>query len=199
MKIGLLENPDVPGPIKNIHKIYPSYGKNFHNMLGAIKESVKSYGLCHGDIHYTYAKFKMKNSPYLLFLLDTKDHIVGFACISFMFPNLMRLEVICSLPETSGIGTKLLRDVERIAALAHVNKIIVKSIRSAVGFYVKRGFTEEHNIKLPTANVKKDDNIPKYMLLSKEAGQHQTRKRRQIRSRRTLRASPKQGTKSSDL
>jgi N-acetylglutamate synthase-like GNAT family acetyltransferase len=192
MRIGLLENPEVPGPLPDIQKVYHALGKDFEELTEQIKKSVKRGILCHGDVHHKYVRFKIKRSPYLLFLLDTKGALLGFAAISFMFPKVIRLEVICSKPNTKGVGTMLIAAVERIAALAGAPKIIVKSLQSAIGFYIKLGFTQETEIKLPMSDVEKEYGRVKYMVLSKKVGRHTRRRQRpHIRSRRTLRASQK--------
>lgn len=192
MHLGLLENPEVPGPLQNINKLYPNYNKDFEEFAKQIKKSVKRGLLCHGDIHFKYVKFKIRRSPYLLFLLDSKDKILGFAVISFMFPKLIRLEVICSLPDVTGVGSKLINAVEHIAAYAGAPKIIVKALQSATGFYYKMGFTEENEIKLSMSDVEKEYGRIKYMVLSKKVGRKDsTRRKSHMRSKRTFKASQK--------
>jgi hypothetical protein len=192
MRVGLLENPEVPGPLTNISKLYPTMGKNFGVLSKQIKKSVKRGLLCHGDVHYKYVKYKIKRSPYLLFLLDEKDALVGFAVISFMFPKVVRLEVICSKTNTKGVGSVLIAAVERIAVFAQAPKIIVKALRSAIGFYIRMGFGQETEIKLPMSDMEKEYALAKYMVLSKKVpGRKGTRRRSQIRSRRTFKASQK--------
>lgn len=196
MRVGLLENPEVPGPLSNINKLYPTMGKDFEVFADRIKKSVKRGNLCHGDVHYKYVKYKIMRSPYLLFLLDNKGAVLGFAAISFMFPKIIRIEVICSIPDAIGVGSTLIAAIERIAAFARAQKILVKSLQSAVGFYIKLGFTEEHIIKLPLSDVEKEYGRVKYMLLSKKVAikkEYRSTKRHhpQIRSRRTFRASQK--------
>lgn len=192
MKIGLLENPEVPGPLQNIHKLFHNYGKDFERLTKQIKTSVKRGHLCHGDVHYKYVKYKINRSPYLLFLLDSKDKVVGFASISFMFPKIIRLEVICSVPNINGVGSALIAAVERIARMAGAPKIIVKALQSAIGFYIKVGFTQETEIKLPMSEEEVKYGRVKYMVLSKKVGRSETRRRpHHIRSRRTFKASQK--------
>lgn len=211
MPIGLVVNPDaaVDKPFAGIEEVYPNLDKEYDKLRKKIRKSAKKKsGLCHGFVNYVYISQKIKKNPYLLFSLDDEGELDGFALISKFDDGTIRVYLLCSLPGTRGIGSKLHKAIEQIAAFVGVRKLVVKSLPNSMSFYEHLGYSLDLDVPFEDTEpededveVDEDDEFPEiaYVPMSKllvpivEAGQGAGKKggsrtiRRKRRQTRKLR------------
>ena len=149
MPIGLVVNPDaaVPKPFAEIMQLYPVLNTEFRTLQKKIKKSAKrESGLCHGLVNPKYVSYTIQKHPYLLFSLDDEGELDGFAAISKFDDNTISVYLLCSHPRSHGIGSKLHKEIEKIAASVGINKLVLKSLPESMGFYEKLGYVLDYDV-----------------------------------------------------
>jgi ribosomal protein S18 acetylase RimI-like enzyme len=128
-------------------------------------EDVNPYNSYKNVTDYIYriinnAEFLCKGLPpdYILQSFDNVDAVViigssmnilpngnifGFALITFEGNHTMYIDVICSHIGIKGAGDILINEIEYIARKLLMTEIYLESVKSAISFYEKYGFTKQ--------------------------------------------------------
>ncbi len=148
MSVYLLRNPHSTAPEVASHPPFRSTYRRTRRSI--VKDTVN---LCRGALNDVYVRLALRKSDYLLVAVD-EGKTVGFAVLSFFGPRTLRVNVLCS--SMPGIGSKLMRAVDKFAAKAGVEKLVLKALPSAATFYERMGFGLNLNAGLPNTNVEED-------------------------------------------
>ena len=132
-----------------------NYSTKYETIKNLIRNSFSSHFLCEGiDRHYI--DDKMEHSDCIVIFNDNSDILYGFIILSFS-SEYVKIELICSNKtiKVKGIGSNMIQFVEEIAETLDLEFVHLDSVTNSVGFYMKKGYTCDHEICPMVKKMKK--------------------------------------------
>jgi hypothetical protein len=108
------------------------------NIIDNVSDTDK---FCDG-INDAYIEQSIIDSDAVLVIETTRDKILyGFATLKFIISkNTLYIDLICTNTDVKGVGTHILKLIDEICKITSINNITLKSVTSAVTFYLKNNF-----------------------------------------------------------
>ena len=106
----------------------------------ALARATKLDGGCQG-VGRPFVKHSIDTCDFFLYYVSIRGEVVyGFATVRAMDEEDWEIHLMCANKRYSGIGTKLIDAVIRIARHNKILRVVVRSVPTATEFYTKRGF-----------------------------------------------------------
>jgi ribosomal protein S18 acetylase RimI-like enzyme len=125
---------------------------SYNNIRDYIDRIINKTGfLCKG-LNPEYISDSFENVDAVVIISDSPNilpngNIFGFALINFdETTNSIYIDVICSHTALQGVGDILINEVQHISKKLLMTYIYLTSVKSAISFYEKYGFTKQEEI-----------------------------------------------------
>jgi hypothetical protein len=132
-----------------------------------------------GGINDGYVKQSIADSDAILVVETTRNKVLyGFVTLNFVnSTNTLYIDLICTNTDIKGVGKHILKLIDEICEITGINNITLKSITSAVTFYLKHNFVCEGQC-----------NLKKTLIFEKGKGNNNNKRKttkRKIKKRKT--------------
>lgn len=93
---------------------------------------------------------RLVDSPGIVIVAESESRIVGVAKASFRLFRIQLIEAVFTHPDFvgRGVGTALVAELERMAKLRNVSKVIVYAAVAATGFYQKLSYQHVGSVRI---------------------------------------------------
>jgi hypothetical protein len=108
------------------------------NIIDTVLDTDK---FCSG-INDAYIKQSITDSDAILVVETTRNKVLyGFVTLKFLSSkNTLYIDLICTNTDIKGVGKHILKLIDEICEITGINNITLKSVTSAVTFYLKHNF-----------------------------------------------------------
>jgi len=97
------------------------------------------------DIDEMYTQRALMKPDITIALYKDKEMCLGFLLAQFIDPETLYISLVCAAPR-SGVGTRLIRIIKRIAFKNEIGALVLDTVKSAKKFYSRRKFVETPTI-----------------------------------------------------
>jgi len=97
-------------------------------------------------ISNSYKRDSIEDADLIIACVNDTKTLLGFLTAKYLHPdskNILYISLICTNTKYSHVGTYIMNIIKEISFVNRIEKIILKSVIAAKGFYVKLGFNSE--------------------------------------------------------